>query len=89
VAKASTQTDAESKLFSFKYFYKNLVEIFEDFSKMDIRIRKIVKAERVEKIQMLGSAESLSWSQREDGLQIMTPAQRPCDHAYTFKITLK
>ncbi len=45
-------------------------------------------ADQIESIVMLGSSESLSWSQREDGLHITTPAQRPCDHAYAFKITL-
>jgi alpha-L-fucosidase len=48
-----------------------------------------VKAEMIERIQMLGSAEPLAWSQREDGLQIKPPSHKPCDHAYTFKITLK
>jgi hypothetical protein len=40
-------------------------------------------------IGMLGSSETLSWSQREDGLHITTPSQRPCDHAYSFEINLK
>jgi alpha-L-fucosidase len=44
---------------------------------------------RIEQIQMLGSAEPLPWSQEEDGLHVKTPSQRPCEHAYTFKITLK
>lgn len=48
-----------------------------------------VRAERIEHIQMLGSAEPVSWSQDDQGLHIQTPAQRPCDHAFTFKITLK
>jgi len=48
-----------------------------------------VNAEQIMSIGMLGSPEALSWSQREDGLYITTPSQRPCDHAYTFKITLK
>ena len=46
-------------------------------------------AEQIESIGMLGSSKSLSWSQHGDGLHVTTPAQRPCDHAYTFKITLK
>ena len=45
-------------------------------------------AGQIESIVMLGSSEVLSWSQREDGLHITTPSQQPCDHAYTFKITL-
>ncbi len=47
-----------------------------------------VKAETIEQIQMLGSPESLAWSQNDNGLQIKTPSQRPCNHAYTFRIRL-
>ncbi|HVO69043.1 MAG TPA: alpha-L-fucosidase [Aggregatilineaceae bacterium] len=48
-----------------------------------------MKAELIEEIQMLGSPESLAWSQDDNGLQIRTPSQRPCDHAYTFRIRFK
>lgn len=48
-----------------------------------------IAAERIESIGMLGSSETLSWSQHEDGLHIATPSHRPCDHAYTFRIRLK
>ena len=40
-------------------------------------------------ISLLGSHASISWSQDEQGLTIRTPDERPCDHAYTFKITLR
>lgn len=46
-------------------------------------------AEQIESIGMLGSSETLSWSQHEDGLHITSLSQRPCDHAYTFRISLK
>jgi alpha-L-fucosidase len=48
-----------------------------------------ISEERIASIQMLGASETLTWSQREDGLHIATPQQRPCDHAYTFKITFQ
>lgn len=48
-----------------------------------------ISAEQIASIEMLGSSETLSWSQHADGLHITTPAQPPCDHAYSFKITLK
>jgi alpha-L-fucosidase len=51
--------------------------------------RSAVKSERIEHIQMLGSTERLSWSQDDHGLQIKTPSQKPCEHAYTFRIALK
>ena len=40
-------------------------------------------------ISMLGSAGQLEWSQDEQGLRIRTPVDKPCEHAYTFKIELK
>lgn len=49
----------------------------------------LVPANSIEQIQMLGSSQSLAWSQDESGLQIRTPSQRPCDHAYTFRIRRK
>jgi alpha-L-fucosidase len=48
-----------------------------------------VKAGSIERIQMLGSDEPLEWAQHEDGLRVKTPSQKPCSHAYTFKILLK
>lgn len=36
-------------------------------------------------ISMLGSGD-LHWSQDSDGLHIQTPAQKPCDDAFSFKI---
>ncbi|MBI1257015.1 MAG: hypothetical protein GC204_06055 [Chloroflexi bacterium] len=45
-----------------------------------------ISAEQIVSIGMLGSSEALSWSQREGGLHITTPAERSCDHAYAFKI---
>jgi alpha-L-fucosidase len=43
----------------------------------------------IAQITMLGADQPLAWSQDEEGLQIQTPSQPPCEHAYTFKITLK
>ena len=42
----------------------------------------------VRSVSMLGVDGSLAWRKNEDGLQIGVPAERPCDHAYTFKIEL-
>ena len=47
-----------------------------------------VRADRISRISMLGSEGPLSWSQDEDGLKIRTPSEKPCLHAYTFKIVL-
>ena len=43
---------------------------------------------KVAGVSMLGTGESLSWSQGKGRLVIDAPSQKPCDHAYTFKIQL-
>jgi alpha-L-fucosidase len=48
-----------------------------------------VPAERIGRIQMLGSPQVLSWSQDPNGLTVHLPAEKPCQHAFTLKIDLK
>ena len=48
-----------------------------------------VPAERIERIEMLGSQQALSWAQDGDGLRVQLPAEKPCQHAFTLKINLK
>lgn len=48
-----------------------------------------ISENQIEQIDMLGSSERLSWSQDDDSLQISTPTEKPGDHAYVFRITLK
>jgi len=40
----------------------------------------------IEAVTMLGSGQPLKWRLDEAGLTIETPAERPCEHAYVFKI---
>ena len=42
---------------------------------------------RVATVELLGSTATLSWSQDQAGLTVMAPAEPPCEHAYTLKIT--
>lgn len=51
--------------------------------------RSAISTDQIEHIQMLGSNEPLSWTQSAEGLRINTPSEKPCDHAITFKLTLK
>ena len=39
-------------------------------------------------IKMLGVDKELEWTLTDTGLKIKTPKERPCEHAYTFKIAL-
>ena len=48
-----------------------------------------LKGEMIEHVHMLGSDESLTWLQDDDGLHISAPSNKPCEHAFTFKISLK
>jgi len=40
----------------------------------------------IRSVSMLGSPHALHWSLGEAGLTIETPAERPCEHAFVFKI---
>lgn len=40
----------------------------------------------IRSVTMLGAEGELEWRLTPHGLTIATPADRPCDHAYTFKI---
>lgn len=40
----------------------------------------------VEKVELLGHAAPLKWSQAEDGLSVLLPDQRPCKYAVALKI---
>jgi len=38
-------------------------------------------------VRLLGYSGKLEWSRGDDGLAIQVPSQKPCEHAYAFKIT--
>ncbi len=48
-----------------------------------------IPAERISAVEMLGHAVPLEWSQDEAGLSIHAPPERPCEHAFVFKISLR
>jgi alpha-L-fucosidase len=41
----------------------------------------------IKSISMLGSNESIEWSQNDDGLKVEFPDKKPCEYAYVFKIS--
>ncbi len=41
----------------------------------------------IQNIVLLGSQEKLNWEQTTEGLKITFPKQKPCEYAYSFKIT--
>ena len=40
----------------------------------------------VRSVSMLGIQQELEWSLTNAGLKIKPPAEKPCDHAYVFRI---
>ncbi len=43
---------------------------------------------KISEVTLLGSNESLKWRQMPDALVIQTPARKPGDYAYVFKVTV-
>ena len=43
----------------------------------------------IQSIHLLGNSVPLSWQLTNDGLKIQLPQDKPCDHAWTFKIIWK
>jgi len=44
---------------------------------------------RIGKIELLGTAGELAFSQGQTALTVDMPSQKPCDHAYVLKVTLE
>jgi len=44
---------------------------------------------KISKVEMLGSAEKIVWSQNEDALTVSAPTVMPCQYAVVYKITIK
>lgn len=45
--------------------------------------------QEIANVGLLGSHETLEWSQAQDGLTIRMPSKKPCDNAYGCKIVFK
>ena len=46
-------------------------------------------AGEVADVTLLGSDEKLAWNRDDGGLRVRMPGRRPCDHAFTLRITKK
>ena len=51
-----------------------------------IETLKALYAAEIKSVRMLGVDQELEWTLTEAGLTIKPPAQKPCEHAYVFKI---
>lgn len=48
-----------------------------------------IRAKQIEQVTMLGSIETLAWSQDAEGLLVKLPIVKPCEHAFALKLLLK
>jgi len=48
---------------------------------------KDLPAGKIEKVELLGRAGDLTFTQDAEGLKVKFPAEKPCDFAYVLKIT--
>ena len=55
-------------------------------AEVKINTLKVLYGSEIQSVKMLGVDRELEWSLQPDGLAIKTPASRPCEHAYVFKI---
>jgi alpha-L-fucosidase len=53
---------------------------------LTIESLKLLYSEEIRSIHMLGVEAPLKWSIGTEGLKVQPPTQKPCDHAYVFKI---
>ena len=44
------------------------------------------RSEKISSVELIGSDEKLEWTRTSAGLEITLPAEKPCEHAYSFKI---
>ena len=45
--------------------------------------------QKVAGVSMLGVKDEIKWSQSDEGLTLSVPKDKPCKHAYVYKIDLK
>ena len=54
-----------------------------------IKEMRRLNAGEINSVTLLGSDIALSWNLAKDGLEITPPAERPCEHAFVYKISRK
>jgi alpha-L-fucosidase len=43
----------------------------------------------VEAVRMLGASEAVKWHQSDHGLALSVPREKPCRHAFVYRVDLK
>jgi len=58
----------------------------ETFTIKTLRSGAETPGEKISKIRLLGCDAEIAWTQDSDGLTVRLPSQKPCDHAFVFRI---
>jgi alpha-L-fucosidase len=67
-------------------FYAIVLNWGEEVSVRSLN-RETVADAKILNVQMLGSDEKIEWTQTDEALKLSFPKSKPCDFAYSFKIT--
>jgi len=68
-------------------FYAIALEWGDDHLLIESLTPDVIADADILDIKMLGSEETLDWDKTSEGLKISFPKNRPCQYAYTFKIS--
>jgi alpha-L-fucosidase len=86
-------TDVVYTARDFRFTTKDntLYAIVLDWPEEDVQIQalKDLDTNKIESISMLGVKGELKWEKTPQGLKIIPPAKKPCEHAFSFKINYK
>lgn len=44
---------------------------------------------QIDSVRLLGSDDRIEWSHNETGLRMKMPSRKPCDYAFTLRITIR
>jgi alpha-L-fucosidase len=87
--KVGFNTDFKPEDFWFTRKDNKLYAIALAYPKGTSQIRNLGKktAGKIRQVRMLGSEEAIIWNQRNNGLEVTMPEQRPCKYGYALEIT--
>ena len=49
--------------------------------------KDVVRNAKILNVEMLGTDENITWKQTDEGLLVNFPSKKPCETAYSFKIS--
>lgn len=67
--------------------YVTALEWGEDGILVKTLTDEVIGDSEILKVSMLGSAEEIRWEKTPEGLKLSAPSTKPCDFAYTYKIS--